>query len=45
MIFRNADAKYIFDYLSHRAYLPSIGLIVVLARSISPKASPSAPSS
>ena len=31
MIFRNADAKYIFDYLYHRAYLPSIGLIVVLA--------------
>ncbi|PYL61090.1 MAG: hypothetical protein DMF31_02950 [Verrucomicrobia bacterium] len=31
MIFRNADAKYIFDYLYHRAYLPSIGLIIVLA--------------
>jgi tetratricopeptide (TPR) repeat protein len=31
MIFRNSDAKFIFDYLYHRAYLPSIGLIVVLA--------------
>lgn len=31
MIFRNSDAKYIFDYLYHRAYLPSIGLIIVLA--------------
>src|SRR6267378_8348786 len=31
MIFRNADAKYIFDYLYHRAYLPSIGLIIVLS--------------
>ena len=31
MIFRNNDAKYIFDYLYHRAYLPSIGLIIVLA--------------
>jgi protein O-mannosyl-transferase len=31
MIFRNADAKYIFDYLYHRGYLPSIGLIIVLA--------------
>ena len=31
MIFRNADARYIFDYLYHRAYLPSIGLIIVLA--------------
>ena len=30
MIFRNSDAKYIFDYLYHRAYLPSIGLIIVL---------------
>src|SRR5205814_4383930 len=31
MVFRNADAQYIFDYLYHRAYLPSIGLIIVLA--------------
>ena len=31
MIFRNSDAKYIFDYLYHRGYLPSIGLIIVLA--------------
>jgi len=31
MIFRNSDAQYIFDYLYHRAYLPSIGLIIVLA--------------
>jgi tetratricopeptide (TPR) repeat protein len=31
MVFRNSDAKYIFDYLYHRAYLPSIGLIIVLA--------------
>jgi len=31
MIFRNSDAKFIFDYLYHRAYLPSIGLIIVLA--------------
>lgn len=31
MIFRNSDAKYIFDYLYHRAYLPSVGLIIVLA--------------
>jgi tetratricopeptide (TPR) repeat protein len=31
MVFRNADAAYIFDYLYHRAYLPSIGLIIVLA--------------
>ena len=31
MIFRNADAKYIFDYLYHRAYLPSIGIVIVLA--------------
>src|SRR5204863_12889 len=31
MLFRNADAQYIFDYLYHRAYLPSIGLIIVLA--------------
>jgi tetratricopeptide (TPR) repeat protein len=31
MIFRNADARFIFDYLYHRAYLPSIGLIIVLA--------------
>jgi tetratricopeptide (TPR) repeat protein len=31
MIFRNADAQYIFDYLYHRAYLPSIGLMIVLA--------------
>lgn len=35
MIFRNADAKYIFDYLYHRAYLPSIGLIIVLAELLS----------
>jgi hypothetical protein len=31
MIFRNSDAKYIFDYLYHRAYLPSIGVVIVLA--------------
>jgi tetratricopeptide (TPR) repeat protein len=31
MIYRNSDAQYIFDYLYHRAYLPSIGLIIVLA--------------
>ena len=31
MVFRNADAQYIFDYLYHRAYLPSVGLIIVLA--------------
>jgi tetratricopeptide (TPR) repeat protein len=31
MVFRNSDAQYIFDYLYHRAYLPSIGLIIVLA--------------
>lgn len=31
MIFRNSDAQYIFDYLYHRAYLPSIGLVIVLA--------------
>jgi tetratricopeptide (TPR) repeat protein len=31
MVFRNADAQYIFDYLYHRAYLPSIGLIILLA--------------
>jgi tetratricopeptide (TPR) repeat protein len=31
MVFRNSDAKYIFDYLYHRAYLPSIGLIIVVA--------------
>src|SRR5437867_2938801 len=31
IIFRNSDAKYIFNYLYHRAYLPSIGLIIVLA--------------
>jgi len=31
MVFRNPDAQYIFDYLYHRAYLPSIGLIIVLA--------------
>ena len=30
-MFRNSDAQYIFDYLYHRAYLPSIGLIIVLA--------------
>jgi len=34
MVFRNADAQYIFDYLYHRAYLPSIGVIIVLAESI-----------
>jgi len=31
MVFRNSDAKFIFDYLYHRAYLPSVGLIIVLA--------------
>jgi len=31
MIYRNSDAQYIFDYLYHRAYLPSIGVIIVLA--------------
>jgi tetratricopeptide (TPR) repeat protein len=31
MIYRNSDAQYIFDYLYHRAYLPSIGLVIVLA--------------
>src|SRR5437762_3153759 len=31
MVFRNPDAQYIFDYLYHRAYLPSIGFIIVLA--------------
>src|SRR5262249_316278 len=31
MIYRNSDAQYIFDYLYHRAYLPSIGLIIMLA--------------
>jgi tetratricopeptide (TPR) repeat protein len=30
-IYRNSDAQYIFDYLYHRAYLPSIGLVIVLA--------------
>jgi len=31
MIYRNSDAQYIFDYIYHSAYLPSIGLIIVLA--------------
>ena len=35
MIYRNSDAQYIFDYLYHRAYLPSIGLIIVLAELLS----------
>jgi tetratricopeptide (TPR) repeat protein len=35
MVFRNSDAQYIFDYLYHRAYLPSIGLIIVLAELLS----------
>ena len=30
MMFRNSDARYIFDYLYHRSYLPSIGLLIVL---------------
>src|SRR5262249_38663266 len=30
MMFRNGDAQYIFDYLYHRAYLPSVGLMLVL---------------
>jgi tetratricopeptide (TPR) repeat protein len=31
MVFRNFDAAYIFDYFYHRAYLPSVGLMIVLA--------------
>src|SRR5882724_1430261 len=29
MMFRNSDARYIFDYLYHRSYLPGIGLLIV----------------
>ena len=35
MMFRNADAQYIFDYLYHRSYLPGIGLMVALAELLS----------
>lgn len=31
MAFRHAEADHFFDYLDHRAYLPSIGLLPVLA--------------
>jgi tetratricopeptide (TPR) repeat protein len=34
LLFRNSNAEYLFDYFYHRMYLPSIGLIMVVAELI-----------